>query len=197
MWYEWAKTNRHQYPSDPVNSWADQPLPKFNEQFWTNSYQPYAEYEFHVTPKLNITPGVKFAGYTFDVLHHADDGATVGELYLHQHQPPPAQPPSPTRQLYGLAAVARRQLPRHAELVGLRAGRHRQRRARQRDIRLPADGRSRYQHAAHSWPRLPSSRSTPPIRSAPSIKGQSSALDADAYHIRFQSGFSSTIDNIR
>jgi len=80
MWYEWAKTNRHQYPSDPANGWADQALPKFNEQFWTNSYQPYAEYEFHVTSKFNVTPGVKFAAYGINVLHHADDGSTVGEL---------------------------------------------------------------------------------------------------------------------
>ena len=80
LWYEWADTNRHQYPSDPLNNWADQALPKFNESFWTNSYQPYAEYEFHATPKLNITAGVKIPYYTVDVLHHADDGATVGPL---------------------------------------------------------------------------------------------------------------------
>ena len=42
MWYEWADTNRHQYPSDPLNNWADQALPKFNESFWTNSYQHHA-----------------------------------------------------------------------------------------------------------------------------------------------------------
>jgi iron complex outermembrane receptor protein len=80
MWYEWARTDRHQYPSDPLNGWADQPLPNFAEQFWTNSYQPYAEYEFHPTPKLNVTAGTKFAYYTFDVLHHADNGKTVGNL---------------------------------------------------------------------------------------------------------------------
>ena len=33
MWYEWANTNRHQYPSDPLNNWADQPLPNFAEKF--------------------------------------------------------------------------------------------------------------------------------------------------------------------
>ena len=80
MWYEWARTDRHQYPSDPLANWTDQPLPNFAEQFWTNSYQPYAEYEFHVTPKFNLTAGTKFAYYTFDVLHHADDGKTVGPL---------------------------------------------------------------------------------------------------------------------
>jgi iron complex outermembrane receptor protein len=80
MWYEWAKTNRHQYPSDPTTNWTDQTLPNFNEQFWTNSYQPYAEYEFHVTRKLNVTAGTKFADYTINVLHHADDGKIVGNL---------------------------------------------------------------------------------------------------------------------
>jgi len=80
LWYEWARTDRHQYPTDPLNNWADQPLPNFAEQFWTNSYQPYAEYEFHATPQFNITAGSKFAYYTFDILHHADDGKTVGPL---------------------------------------------------------------------------------------------------------------------
>jgi iron complex outermembrane receptor protein len=80
MWYEWARTDRHQYPSDPLNNWADQTLPNFAEQFWTNSYQPYGEFELHATDKLNITAGVKFSDFNFDVLHHADDGATVGNL---------------------------------------------------------------------------------------------------------------------
>jgi iron complex outermembrane receptor protein len=80
LWYEWARTDRHQYPSDPLSNWADQALPNFAEQFWTNSYQPYAEYEFHATRSLNITAGTKYAAYTFDVLHHADDGKTVGNL---------------------------------------------------------------------------------------------------------------------
>jgi iron complex outermembrane receptor protein len=80
MWYEWARTDRHQYPSDPLNHWADQALPNFAEQFWTNSYQPYAEYEFHATKQLNITAGTKFADYSMDILHHADDGKTVGNL---------------------------------------------------------------------------------------------------------------------
>ncbi|MGD0887678.1 MAG: TonB-dependent receptor [Acidobacteriaceae bacterium] len=80
VWYEWARTNRHQYPSDPLNGWADQPLPKFAEQFWTNSYQPFVEYEFHPLKKLSITPGVKFAYYTISTKQFADDGATIGGL---------------------------------------------------------------------------------------------------------------------
>jgi len=79
-WYEWAATNRHQYPSDPTTNWVDQLLPNFAEQFWTNSYQPFVEYEFHVTPKLNITAGTKFSYYTIATKQFADDGKTVGNL---------------------------------------------------------------------------------------------------------------------
>jgi iron complex outermembrane receptor protein len=80
LWYEWARTDRHQYPTDPTNGWADQALPNFAEQFWTNSYQPYVEYEFHATPKFNITAGTKYAAYIIDLTQHADNGKTVGNL---------------------------------------------------------------------------------------------------------------------
>jgi iron complex outermembrane receptor protein len=80
LWYEWADTNRHQFPSDPLNNWADQPLGNFNESFWTNSYQPYAEYDYHVTKSLDVTAGVKFAYYTVATKQYADDGKTIGGL---------------------------------------------------------------------------------------------------------------------
>jgi iron complex outermembrane receptor protein len=80
VWYEWAATNRHQYPTDPLKNWADQTLPNFSEQFWTNSYQPFLEYEFHVTPKLSITAGTKFSYYKINTKQYADDGKTVGSL---------------------------------------------------------------------------------------------------------------------
>ena len=81
LWYEWARTDRHQYPSNPVdNLWADQTLPNFAEQFWNNTYQPYAEYEFHVTKKLSVTTGVKFAYFKIDTKQYADDGKTIGNL---------------------------------------------------------------------------------------------------------------------
>lgn len=80
FWYEWANTNRHQYPSDPLNHWMDQPLPNFAEKFVTDSYQPYVEYQWHLTSKLNITPGVKFAYYTIGTQQFADDGKTIGCL---------------------------------------------------------------------------------------------------------------------
>jgi iron complex outermembrane receptor protein len=80
VWYEWARTNRHQFPSDPVNNWADQALPNFSEQFWNNSVQPYGEYEFHVTKKLNVTAGTKFAYFTINTKQYADNGKTIGNL---------------------------------------------------------------------------------------------------------------------
>jgi iron complex outermembrane receptor protein len=80
MWYEWANTNRHQYPTDPLNNFANQALPNFKENFLTNSYQPYAEYEWHATSKLSITGGVKFAYYTVGTKQYADDGKTIGPL---------------------------------------------------------------------------------------------------------------------
>ena len=80
LWYEWANTNRHQYPADPLQHWLDAPLPNFSETFVTNSYQPFAEYQFHVTPKLVITPGVKLAYYTIGTKQFADNGGKIGGL---------------------------------------------------------------------------------------------------------------------
>ncbi|HEX3569347.1 MAG TPA: TonB-dependent receptor [Acidobacteriaceae bacterium] len=80
LWYEWAATDRHQYPADPLNKWQRQPLPNFAEQFWTNSHQPFVEYQFNVTPKLKITPGTKFAYYVVDTKQYADNGKTIGCL---------------------------------------------------------------------------------------------------------------------
>ena len=79
-WYEWARTSRHQFPSDPLKGWTDQSLSNFNEMFWTNSYQPFIEYEFHPIKGLEITPGVKFSYYTVDTKQFADDGKTIGNL---------------------------------------------------------------------------------------------------------------------
>ena len=80
MWYEWANTNRHQYPSDPLTNWTDQTLPNFAETFVTNSYQPFVEYAWNALPKLQITPGVKWAYYTIGTKQMADDGKTIGCL---------------------------------------------------------------------------------------------------------------------
>ena len=79
FWYEWATTSRHQTPQD-VRTLADSVLPNFNEQFWTNSYQPFGEYEYHPTSKLSVTGGLKFAYYNQDLKQYADNGKTIGSV---------------------------------------------------------------------------------------------------------------------
>jgi iron complex outermembrane receptor protein len=79
LWYEWATTNRYQIPSDPITK-ADDVLPNFHERFYTNSYQPFAEYEYHATPKLTLVGGFKYARYNMDLTQYADNGKTVGNL---------------------------------------------------------------------------------------------------------------------
>lgn len=79
MWYEWATTNRYQIPSDPRTR-VDAALPNFHERFYTNSYQPYAEYEFHATSRLTLTGGFKFSRFNQDLTQFADNGKTVGNL---------------------------------------------------------------------------------------------------------------------
>ncbi len=78
-WTEYAKTNRFQIPSDP-RSWADAALPNFHEKFNTTSTQPFAEFEWHPTSKLMVTPGVKLVYYRFFLTQFADNGKTVGSL---------------------------------------------------------------------------------------------------------------------
>jgi iron complex outermembrane receptor protein len=195
FWYEWAKTNRHQYPSDPLNNWADQALPKFNEHFWTNSYQPYLEYEFHVTPKLNITAGGKFAGYRITVLHFADDGATVGELGCTSTTA--ACPNSAinhgvfTAWLPSLD-VNYRVLPRWSVYAQGATG----------SVVPPSAVYDYNQTAANASAAVPQ-LATPPKQQMSTtyqigsvIKGNRLTFDTDAYRVRFQNSYSSTVDNI-
>ena len=79
LWYEWATSNRYQIPSDPLTR-ADQSVPNFHENYWTNSYNPYVEYEWHATKKLTVTAGDKYAYYTLDFKQFADNGKVVGNL---------------------------------------------------------------------------------------------------------------------
>ncbi len=79
LWYNWSTTNRFQIPSDPLTG-VDQVLPNFHERYYTNIFQPYAEYEYHPTRKLTLTGGVKFAHYAQSFTQFADDGKVVGDL---------------------------------------------------------------------------------------------------------------------
>lgn len=195
LWYEWAKTNRHQYPSDPMNGWADQPLGKFNEQFWTNSYQPYAEYEFHATPKLNVTLGGKMAQYTIDVLHHADDGATVGLLTCTN---PTAACPATIENTGSFRAwlpsldFNYRAMSNWSIYAQGSTG----------SVVPPSAVYDYNQTSASASAAIPQLVTPPKQQKSTTYQvgtvwaGQKMMLDADAYHVRFQNSYSSTIDNI-
>jgi iron complex outermembrane recepter protein len=197
LWYEWAKTNRHQYPSDPASGWADQALPKFNEQFWTNSYQPYLEYEFHVTPQFNITAGGKLAYYTIDVLHHADDGATVGPLTCTLAVP--TAPCSATITDTGSFTAwlpsldfNYRVMPNWSIYAQGSTG----------SIVPPSAVYDYNQTSASASAAVPQLQTAPKQQRSTTYQvgtvwaGQRATLDADAYHVRFENTYSSTTDNI-
>jgi iron complex outermembrane recepter protein len=79
LWSEYSWTNRHQTPSDPL-TWVDAAVPNFHETFGTILLQPYAEYEFKVTPKLSVTPGLKLSFYRQAFVQYADNGKKIGNL---------------------------------------------------------------------------------------------------------------------
>ncbi len=78
-WYDWAYTDRYQYPSNPVSQ-QDTPFPNFHEHFITESFQPFAEYEWHATRKLVIIAGIKAADYKMTLNQFQDNGKIVGCL---------------------------------------------------------------------------------------------------------------------
>ena len=79
FWYEHANTDRFQTPVDP-RTWIDLLSPNFHEKFITQSSQPYAQYEFHVTHKLVVTGGLKMSNYHVHLNQFADNGKTIGCL---------------------------------------------------------------------------------------------------------------------
>jgi len=82
FWFEYAATNRYQIKSDPT-TWVDEAGVKgtnFHENFWTNSVQPFAEYQLVAIPKWTITVGLKDAYYNMSLKQFADNGKIVGGL---------------------------------------------------------------------------------------------------------------------
>jgi iron complex outermembrane receptor protein len=79
MWYDWAYTDRYQVPSNILTG-ADTPLGNFHEHFITQSFQPFAEFEWHPLAKLVIIAGVKDANYNMALNQYQDNGKTVGCL---------------------------------------------------------------------------------------------------------------------
>ena len=78
-WYDWAYTDRYQIPSNIV-TWVDTPLGNFHEHFITQTFQPFAEFEWRPTRKLVITAGIKDANYLMTLNQYQDNGKTVGCL---------------------------------------------------------------------------------------------------------------------
>jgi iron complex outermembrane receptor protein len=78
MWYDWAYTDRYQIPSNIITQ-QDTPFGNFHEQFITQSFQPFAEYEWHPVQKLVIIAGVKAANYAMS-LNQYQDAKIVGCL---------------------------------------------------------------------------------------------------------------------
>ena len=79
MWYDWAYTDRYQVPSNIITH-ANTPLPNFHEHFITQSYQPFAEFEWRATRRLVVTAGIKAADYNMHLNQYQDNGKTVGCL---------------------------------------------------------------------------------------------------------------------
>ena len=186
VWYEWARTNRHQYPSDPLSGWADQPLPNFAEQFWTNSYQPFAEYEFHPIKKLEITPGVKFAYYTIVTKQFADDGKTIGGLGTNNPASFISNRGSYYSTLPSIDANYRIQ-SNWSAYVQVSTG----------SIVPPSstfDFSQGTTGLAIPVETLPKQQHNTTYQGGTVFKLKNVTLDLDAFHIRFQSGFSSQTD---
>jgi iron complex outermembrane receptor protein len=78
-WYDWAYTDRYQIPQN-ILTLVDTPLPNFHEHFTTQSFMPFAEYEWHALPKFVITVGIKAADYNMTLNQYQDNGKTVGCL---------------------------------------------------------------------------------------------------------------------
>ena len=78
-WYDWAYTDRYQLPSNILTQ-QDTPLGNFHEHFITQSFQPFAEFEWHTAPRLVITAGIKAADYNMSLNQYQDNGKTVGCL---------------------------------------------------------------------------------------------------------------------
>jgi iron complex outermembrane receptor protein len=79
MWYDWAYTDRYQVPSNILTQ-VDTPLGNFHEHFFTQSFQPFAEFEWRPLSKMVIVAGVKDANYDMALNQYQDNGKTVGCL---------------------------------------------------------------------------------------------------------------------
>jgi iron complex outermembrane receptor protein len=185
LWYEWAATSRHQFPSDPLNNWADQALSNFNEQFWTNSYQPYAEYQLHATRSLNITAGTKFAYYNIATKQYADNGKTIGGLGTNNPSSFITNSGSYSAWLPSIDANYR--LKSNWSIYGQVAT----------GSVVPPSKVFDYTQSPGGTPvkTLPKQQRSTTYQAGTVLKLKRVTFDADYYHIRFQNSYSSTLDS--
>jgi iron complex outermembrane recepter protein len=177
LWYEWANTNRHQTPSNPFTK-VDDVLPNFNETYQTNSFQPYGEYEWHATRRLSVTAGLKFAYYTMGFKQYADNGGKIGNLngapFIFNHANYHSWLPSldgnyrikPNWSVYGQVATGSVIPP--TSVFDVTGG----------QVAVP-----------------PKPQTSTTYQTGTVLKLKRVTFDADYYHIRFQNGYSSEIDN--
>ena len=185
LWFERAATSRHQFPTDPLNNWADQPLSNFNEHFWTNSYQPYAEYEFHVTKSLNVTAGTKWSHYDINTKQFADDGKTIGGLGT--NDPTSFIRNSGSYSAWLPSIDANYRLRNNWSVYGqLSTG-----------SIVPPSSVFDYAQGTDGIPvkTLPKQQRSTTYQTGTVIKLKRATFDADFYHIRFQNSYSSTLDS--
>ncbi len=185
LWFEWAATSRHQFPTDPLNNWADQPLSNFNEHFWTSSYQPYAEYEFHVTKSLNVTAGTKWSHYDINTKQFADDGKTIGGLGT--NDPTSFIRNSGSYSAWLPSIDANYRIRNNWSVYGqLSTG-----------SIVPPSSVFDYAQGTDGIPvkTLPKQQRSTTYQTGTVIKLKRVTLDADFYHIRFQNSYSSTLDS--
>jgi iron complex outermembrane receptor protein len=185
MWYEWAATNRHQFPSNPLTNWTDQALSNFNESYWTNSYQPYGEYDFHVTRKLDVTVGTKFSHYNIATKQYADNGKTIGGLGT--NNPASFITNSGAYSAWLPSADANYKLKSNWSAYGqISTG-----------SVVPPSKVFDYTQSASGIPvkTLPKQQRSTTYQAGTVLKLKRVTFDADYYHIRFQNSYSSTLDS--
>ncbi|MDE1178266.1 MAG: TonB-dependent receptor [Edaphobacter sp.] len=182
LWYEWARTNRHQVPSNPFTQ-ADDTLPNFSESYYTNSYQPYAEYEFHVIPRLTIIPGVKFAYYTMDFTQYADNGGKIGSINPITQKPFTSVTNSVDYNSWLPALSLSYRLKPNWSVYGQGA----------KGSVVPPTSVFDVAGGVVAVPPKPQKSTTYQVGTV--LKLNRISFDADYYHIRFQNGYSSVTDN--
>jgi iron complex outermembrane receptor protein len=139
--------------------------------------QPYAEYEFRLTPKFSFTPGFKYAYYNQNFTQFADNGKTVGNL--------------------GGAPFIKHDVSYHAALPSI-DGRYLVQSNWSvygqygRGQNIPPSSVFDIRNAAVDTPPKPILSDTVQVGSV--WKSRRATLDVDAYHINLQADYSSTID---